>query len=227
MMCIKKESNFDKLNRSFYSRNTISVAIDLIGKILSYRTEKAHFKGKVVEVEAYLGDKDPACHAYVGKTKRSRIFWDEPGLAYVFVTYGIYHCLNAITEEPNIPGCVLIRALEPLLGIDIMKRNRNKNDLISLTNGPGKLTQAFGITREQNGMDLIESDLRFFDNSRCDKISVTTRIGISKAIHEPLRFCEHKNPFISHPNRKPTKFYNGSPKEIIDAFQDGTLKVNL
>ena len=78
MMRIKKETNFKKLNRSFYSRNTISVAIDLLGTILSYKTEQAHLKGKVVEVEAYLGDKDPACHAYVGKTKRSRIFWDTP-----------------------------------------------------------------------------------------------------------------------------------------------------
>jgi len=227
MINIEKGSNFTKLKRSFYSRNTILVAIDLIGKILYYRTDQGIFKGQVVEVEAYLGDKDPACHAFVGKTQRSKIFWDKPGLAYIFVIYGIYHCLNAITEEPNIPGCVLIRALEPLQGIDTMKRNRNINDLISLTNGPGKLTQAYGITREQNGMDMIESNLCFFNNSSYDEINVTSRIGISKAISEPLRFYVHKNPFVSRSNRKPKKFYKGSPKEIIDAFQDGTLKVNL
>jgi len=227
MIKIENESDFKTLKRSFYSRNTILVAIDLVGKILSYSSNQGQFKGKVVEVEAYLGDKDPACHAYVGKTQRSKIFWDEPGLAYVFVIYGIYHCLNVITEEPKIPGCVLIRAVEPLHGINMMKKNRNKSDLISLTNGPGKLTQAFNITLDQNGVDLINSNLCFLDNSSHNEIMVTTRIGISKAKNEPLRFCEYKNSFVSNQNQKSTYHYKGTVEMVKGAFQDGTLKINL
>lgn len=215
------------LKRAFYNRKTIPVAIDLVGKILSYKTEQGTLAGKVVEVEAYLGVKDPACHAYVGKTRRSKIFWEDPGLAYVFVTYGIHHCLNTITEKPNVPGCVLIRAVEPIMGMEQMKKNRAKEDFISLTNGPGKLTQAFGITLKQNGVDLTNSELAFYNNRQCDEIVVTSRIGISKAKQEPLRFVERKSPFVSNPNRKVQSYFEGSSDDIMAAFTEGDLCLNL
>ena len=222
-----EEYNKLSLNRSFYNRHTIHVAIDLVGKILSYKSGLGTIKGKVVEVEAYLGEKDPACHAYVVKTKRSQIFWADPGLAYIFINYGIHHCLNAITEKPNVPGCVLIRAVEPLMGIDIMKRNRAKEELTLLTNGPGKLTQAFGINIIHNGMDLTDGDLTFETNDDCDDIVVSSRIGISKAKREPLRFYEKDNPFVSQIKRNKKVFFEGSPRKIKASFTDGVIQVNL
>ena len=219
--------NSETLQRSFYNRHTILVAIDLLGKLLTYKKEKEIIAGKIVEVEAYLGIKDPSCHAYVGKTNRSKIFWEMPGIAYVFLNYGIHHCLNAITEKPNIPGCVLIRAVEPVIGIETMKNNRNKTIISNLTNGPGKLTQAYGITLEHNRIDLTCSNLRICDFENGSTVLVTSRIGISKAKNEPLRFCEKNNPFVSNQNKKLIHYIEGHANTVKKSFLDETLKVNL
>jgi DNA-3-methyladenine glycosylase len=215
------------LPRAFYARPTILVAIDLLGKTLLHNIPKGKVAGKIVEAEAYLGEIDLACHAFYGKTQRSKIFWGNSGIAYVFINYGIHYCFNAITEEPNVAGCVLIRALEPIEGISIMKENRKTDDLLSLTNGPGKLTQALGITLKNNGVDLTQEDLLILDNGENDfDIIVTSRIGISKAKNEPLRFYINNNPFVSYRNRM-TKLFEGTSNIIKEAFSNGTISVSL
>lgn len=214
------------LQRSFYARSTILVALDLLGKIVWHNSPKGVIAGKIVEVEAYLGEIDPACHAFYGRTQRARIFWGNSGIAYVFINYGIHYCLNVITEEPAIAGCVLIRALEPIHGIREMKENRTIDNPLSLTNGPGKLTQALGITIEQNGIDLTEGDLLILDNHDCFEVVVTCRIGISKAQNEPLRFYMNDNRFVSNRNRVKTVF-EGTSEMAKAAFCDGTIKVSL
>ncbi|RJS78863.1 DNA-3-methyladenine glycosylase [Methanophagales archaeon] len=225
---MNKYQNIKILQRAFYSRPTVLVAIDMLGKILFHKTSKGILSGKIVEVEAYLGEIDPACHAFRGKTPRTKIFWDKPGIAYIFINYGIHCCLNAITEELNVAGCVLIRALEPIDGIEVMKKNRGVDDLLALTNGPGKLTQALNITLNQNGADLTKSDLTILDNDEEDFcVVVTSRIGISKAKREPLRFYMFGNQFISPPNNKVITFFKGLPTEVKKAFYDGTIKINL
>lgn len=139
---IMEDTSNKILQRSFYGRSTIEVAIDLLGKILSHKTPKGILTGKIVEVEAYIGEIDPACHAFSGRTQRTKFFWGMPGVAYIFVSYGIHYCLNAITEVPDIAGCVLIRDLEPIDGMEVMEENRSTDNLSLFTNGPGKLTQA-------------------------------------------------------------------------------------
>lgn len=224
----KKNHSTKVLQRPFCSHSTILVAIDLLGKVLLHRTPKGILTGKVVEVEAYLGEIDPACHAFCGRTKRTEVFWGNPGIAYVFISYGIHCCLNVITEEPGIPGCVLIRALEPVSGIHVMKENRGIDDVSSLTNGPGKLTQALGITLSQNGSDLTQGDLVILDNNEdCLDIVITSRIGISKAEEEPLRFCVYENPFVSPQNSRTITFFKGTSEIVKKAFCKGTIRVGL
>jgi len=227
MMDVNGESTVKILQRPFYARPTILVAVDLLGKILFHNTPKGVVTGKIVEVEAYLGERDPACHAFNRKARRAKIFFGTPGIAYIFINYGIHSCLNAITEKPNIAGCVLIRALEPIGGIPMMKENRGVDDLLSITNGPGKLTQALGVSFNQNGVDLTQGDLLILDNEDYFNIVVTSRIGISKAEKEPLRFAIHGNQFVSPQNRAITTFLKGSPEMVKNAFDNGTLKVTL
>ena len=194
------------IGRAFYERNTQIVAFELIGKILTLRhKDGADLCGKIVETEAYFGAQDPASHAYRGATPRNRVMFGPAGFSYVYFTYGNHHCLNVVTEKENVPGAVLIRALEPLSGIPEMKKHRGNVGEKQLTNGPGKLTQAFGITREHSGLDLTAGE------SFCVRdeigmglksvpafhIRVTTRIGISRARRMPLRFYLRESPFVS------------------------------
>jgi len=214
------------LPRSFYARPTISVAIDLLGKVLLHNMPDKVVAGKIVETEAYLGGLDDACHASHGKTQRTKIFWGYPGVAYVYVNYGIHYCLNVITEDINIAGCVLIRAIEPVMGISVMKKNRGIDEILSLTNGPGKLTQAMSITSKLNGAHLTQGDLVIIDNKNndCFNVSVTTRIGISKATDEPLRFIVSGNQFVSRRNPE-KKFFEGPPEKVKKVFCDGKLRL--
>src|SRR5579859_2767345 len=139
------------LPRSFYERPTVTVARELLGKVLVH----GETSGKIVETEAYLGGDDLAAHSARGITDRTRVIFGPPGHAYVYFIYGMYECLNLVAEPPGSPGCVLIRALEPAGGIEIMQRRRPKaRTLRDLASGPGRLTLALGITRAQNGADV-------------------------------------------------------------------------
>lgn len=188
------------LERFFYERNTQIVAFELIGKVLVLNQKGTALSAKIVETEAYLGAVDPASHAYRGVTPRNQVMFGPAGFSYVYFTYGNHHCLNVVTEKKDVPGAVLIRAVEPLSGVSVMKKRRGSGiDDEELTNGPGKLTQAFGITREHSGVDLTGESFYIADgvqNGPLD-IKVTTRIGISSAQKMPLRFYLMASPFVS------------------------------
>lgn len=215
------------LPRDFYSRSTILVAIDLVGKILLHRTIRGSLSGKILEVEAYLGESDPACHASRGRTKRTNVFWQGHGRAYVFLNYGIHHCLNAITCDNESPGCVLIRAVEPLENVNLMEENRGTHDSRIIANGPGKLTQAFGITLEHNGADLTKGDLVILKQEDREEILVTSRIGISKAEKEPLRFRTCSNIATYSSSRRITVFFKGTREKVKKAFNEGILSTDV
>ncbi len=179
------------LPRRFYRRDTSKVARDLLGKALVKYEGSEIVGGIITETEAYYGPDDPASHAYHGKTPRSRIMFGEPGIAYVYLCYGMHNLLNIVTEKEDRPGAVLIRALSPVWGIDFMKKRRNLD--VRLTDGPGKLTIALGIDVKDNGADIVngENNIYIFDykkGSNNSKIMVTGRIGIKKGKERPLRF---------------------------------------
>jgi len=195
-----------KLPRSFYLRSTLTVAKDLPGRYLVRRTGEKLLIGKIVEVEAYLGELDPASHAYRGRTRRNEAMFETGGHLYVYFTYGMHFCCNVVTEEEGKGRAVLLRAVEPIEGIDAMAANRGLNlspsapkKLLELTNGPAKLCQAFGIAREQNGIDLLGRELfiaRGEDISRNDLAS-SPRIGINNGKEKRWRFYIRDNPFVS------------------------------
>ncbi len=172
------------------------MARDCLGKILVHGSAA----GRIVEVEAYLGVGDRAAHAWRGPTDRTRVIFGPPGHAYVYFIYGMYECLNFVAEPEGMAGCVLIRALEPLAGLSLMRRRRpaaRKTE--DLASGPGKLTLAMGITRKLNGADLIAGPLqvrRPLDESPFE-IQVTPRIGITHCADWPLRFVIAGNRFVS------------------------------
>jgi len=186
------------LPRSFYVRDTKEVAKDLLGKILVRKLTEGIIKGKIVETEAYYGENDPASHAFRGKTKRARIMWGIPGTAYVYLIYGMYHLFNIVTEEKGKAGAVLIRALDPLEGIGLMKKIRKIDEIKNLTNGPGKLTQAFAITNKEHKQDLISGSLIIEEGIREEfEIISSTRIGVSAGGQAKLRFHIKGNEFVS------------------------------
>ena len=183
------------LPESFYARKSVEVAHDVLGKILVHR----ECAGRVVEVEAYLGRDDLAAHAAAGLTDRTRVLFGPPGRAYVYLSYGIHECLNLVAEPDGVPGCVLIRAVEPVAGLDEMRARRPaaKRDE-DLCSGPGKLTRAMGITRELNGARLT-GPLSVHAPRRAVRFEMATgtRIGITKCADWPLRFWVKGNPFVS------------------------------
>jgi len=207
------------LDRAFFGRDPRRVARELLGKVL-VRSEKvsqpvgpktraigvSRLAAHIVEVEAYLGEKDPASHAAAGNTARTSVLFGPPGFAYVYFIYGTHYCLNVSCEREGKAGGVLFRALEPLLGIEEMAAARglelqSPRDLPKLTSGPGRLAQAFGITRTRdNGCDLTSAQSSLWigdDGFRSSKIGVTPRIGITKAAERPLRYLLEGNRFVS------------------------------
>ena len=187
-----------KLRREFYNRPTLKVAKELLGKYLVVNMKGKKLSGKIVETEAYRGLYDPASHAYGGMTPRNRIMFGEPGHAYVYFTYGMYYCLNVITERKGVPAAVLIRALEPIEGIEIMRRRRKKEKPEDLTSGPGKLCQAMGINKTLNGADLIGQTIYVEDRGeKAGKIVSTNRIGIDEGKEKKWRFYLKDNRYIS------------------------------
>lgn len=184
------------LPRSFYNRPTIDVAKDLLGKVIKHGPTSAI----IVETEAYLGGDDLAAHSSRGITDRTRVIFGEPGHAYVYLIYGMYECLNLVTEPEGRPGCVLIRAVEPLEGIDIMRTRRPAAKRIEhLASGPGKLTLALGITRALNGADVTRGPLTVHQAARAGAVRIVTtpRIGITHCADWPLRFHIAENAFVS------------------------------
>lgn len=177
------------------------VAAELVGHLLIFEQKGVRFIGKVVETEAYFGSEDPASHAFRGKTPRNAVMFGRAGISYVYFTYGSCYLLNVVTREVGLAGAVLIRALEPLGGIETMRKRRRKcHQLEDLTSGPGRLTQAFGITKKENGLDMTSSHLRFEENPDLPDIltiKASERIGISKGKHLLYRFYEKDNPFVS------------------------------
>jgi len=195
-----------KLPPSFYEQPTLSVATALLGKILVRRLSlpkrEVILKGKIVETEAYLAHPryaDESCHAYRGKTERNAAMFGEPGTVYVYFTYGNHFMLNIVTEPKGEAAAVLIRAIEPLTELDFIHSRRNRASITELTNGPGKLTQAFAIDRTLNGMSLQSSVLYVEDAPPIppDAIGVSTRIGITKGVDLPWRYFIKGNPFVS------------------------------
>jgi len=196
------------LPRSFFDRDPRVVSRDLLGKLLVRRAGRRFLVGRIVELEAYLGSDDPAAHAYVGRTARNAVLFGPPGYAYVYFIYGNHYCLNVSCLPDGTPGGILFRALEPLAGIETMAQARQVEikapaDLRRLTRGPGRLSEAFGITRDRdNAKDLTStrSDLYIADDGlRPDRILTTRRIGITKAAHLPMRYIIAGNPFVSGP----------------------------
>ena len=178
------------LSRDFYARDTVQVAKDLLGRYLVRVKGKSRMVGRMVEVEAYGGSDDPASHAYRGLTPRNEPMFGEPGHAYIYFTYGNHYCLNVTTQESGIPGAVLIRALEPLQGLTTMRRLRPKVSDVELTNGPGKLTKAFGINKSLNKVDLTKAGPLFitFGSAETLRTIRSTRIGIREGTDRLWRF---------------------------------------
>lgn len=177
-----------KLTREFYLQETVHVARECLGKILVHKTDEGIISGRIVETEAYLCD-DPACHASRGMTRRNAMMFGEPGHAYVYFTYGFHYCMNLVTRAEGVGEAVLLRALEPLECVDLMRRNRGKDDLHDLCSGPGKLTKALGIDSKLNGEDLLKDKLYVIDDGTdVGEVISRPRIGIKVAIHEPWRF---------------------------------------
>jgi DNA-3-methyladenine glycosylase len=191
-------SSAERLGRPFFARYTPDVARDLLGSLLVRRVGGKTLSGRIVEVEAYRGSDDPASHSYRGATKRSAIMFGEAGHVYVFFTYGNHWCLNFTTEEEGQPGAVLIRALEPVEGIEQMVKNRGVPELGRLINGPGKLTKALSIDGAFNGEDVVKSRrLYILSREGPVKIEASARIGISGGLEHQWRFFVEGNPFVS------------------------------
>ena len=186
------------LKRSFYERPTIDVARDLLGKIVVHGPTA----GMIVETEAYPGGDDLASHSARGVTPRTRVIFGPPGHAYVYFIYGMYQCLNLICEPDGTPGGVLVRALEPLAGIEIMRSRRPAARKVEdLASGPGKLTLALAITLQHNGADVTHGSLVVREpvEKRRFEIQITPRIGISQCVDAPLRFVVAGNASVSKP----------------------------
>jgi DNA-3-methyladenine glycosylase len=188
------------LPRRFYTRETLAVAEELLGKELVRHLSDGKLTGRIVEVEAYKGNTDPGSHAYRGVTPRNRIMFGKGGFAYIYFTYGMHHCFNVVTEKQDAPGAVLIRALEPTRGLETMAKNRGDRNVFNLTSGPAKLTKALGITKEQNGVDLTRRGELFISDSNVEddfEVVSTKRVGLNAGVDKPWRFHIKNNKFVS------------------------------
>ena len=185
------------LERAFYDRDPRLVAVDLLGCTLVHETADGVASGVIVETEAYRPE-DPACHAYKGLTMRNRTIFGRPGLAYVYLSYGVHKLLNAVCEGEGVGSAVLIRALRPLRGLEIMSRRRKRST--HLCNGPGRLTQALGIELNQDGADLTDRTLYIlWGDAPEGEILATTRVGISRGTELPWRYLIEGEKSVSVP----------------------------
>jgi DNA-3-methyladenine glycosylase len=182
------------LGADFFDRSVHEVARELIGCTLLYEG----CGGVIVETESYEAD-DPACHAYVGLTERTRVLFGPPGHAYVYLSYGIHSLLNAVAEPEGDAAAVLIRALEPTHGIELMRARRGAKPDTDLCSGPGKLTEALGIDLSDNEADLTREPFQLTPPAKRPEIVTGPRIGITKAVDRPWRFCAAGSPYVSRP----------------------------
>ncbi len=192
-----------KLPRSFYLQPTLKVAKELLGLFLVRKIGRKKLLGRIAEVEAYLGSRDPASHAYRGRTPRNDVMFWKGGHLYVYFTYGMHFCSNVVTSDKGTAHAVLVRAVEPVGGLETMRRNRNilrSNDPELLCSGPARLCQAFNIGRKENGTDLCGNTIWIARHSRQGKqrgIVRSRRVGISSGKHHQWRFYLKNNRFVS------------------------------
>lgn len=195
----------NKLPRKFYTRDVLTVAKELIGKVLVKKEKNEILAGRIIEVEAYDGKVDRAAHTFIGKTRRNEVMFREGGYLYVYFSYGVHYCCNVVTGKENHGTAILIRAIEPIQGISTMIKKRfgrelkNEKEIYNLTSGPGKVCKAFGINKEHYGIDLTQDKIFLLDapKLKSNKIGVSKRIGISKSVDLPWRFFEKGNPYLS------------------------------
>ena len=192
------------MNHSFFRQDTVELARKLLGCLLVHRTTDGVAAGMIVETEAYVGAIDKACHAYQNRSERTEIMYHDGGYAYVYLIYGMHHCFNVVTGPEGEGNAVLIRALEPVLGLDLMQRRRNTKLLQNLCSGPGKVCQALGITKNEYGLDLCDSasPLRLIRYRRIPDqiIASSPRINVAyakEAATWPWRFYVKSNTFVS------------------------------
>jgi DNA-3-methyladenine glycosylase len=194
------------LARPFYARDTLTVARELLGQRLVRLRDGERLSGTIVEVEAYIGEEDEACHASRGRTRRNGAMYGPPGQAYVYLIYGIHHCLNLVTEKEGVPAAVLVRALEPLEGLGAMSELRGRTNPRELTSGPGRLCQAFGIDRSFDRADLCTGGALLFIEAGTpvpdERVAAGPRVGVTgndRAIFAPWRLSLRDSPFVSRP----------------------------
>ena len=192
------------LGKKFFNKPTVELAKALLGKYLAF----GNLRGKIVETEAYLYHDDPGCHASRGMTGRNAPMFGPAGHTYVYFIYGMYHCLNIVSGKTGEGEAVLIRALEPVQGIALMQKRRKTAKLENLCNGPGKLTQAFGITRKHNNLSLLDGKLQILNSREKPEIVSSRRIGLSAGQELELRFFIKGNKFVS---KSPALFNSNVP----------------
>jgi len=194
-----------KLTQLFYRRDVLNVARDLVGKIIVKKVENKLYSAKIVEVEAYRGIDDMSAHSYIGITERNKVMFEPGGLLYVYFTYGMYYCCNVVTGLEGEGDAVLIRAAEPLKGLQYFSSNRfgktdySEKDKINMLNGPGKFCMAFGINKNDNGTNLTGNQIYILDSEKIEDefITVNTRIGIKKSKELKWRFYLKNNQYVS------------------------------
>lgn len=219
-------SNGGPLPRGFYDRDTLTVCRELLGCRVVHETDEGTTAGRIVEVEAYHGEDDPACHAAAGLTRRTRPLYGPPGKAYVYLIYGMYHCLNAVTRGEGHPSAVLIRALEPVEGIDLMRRRRAARRRsakappdAALCDGPGKLCDALGITLASNDAPLTGGALRIEPGDPPQRVVWTPRVGITVGTDRVWRALAADSPCVSRSNLN--REAEPRPRPVLAAPNEG------
>lgn len=193
-----------RLDRSFFARDTLEVARDLLGRRLVRMVDGERLSGSIVEAEAYVGEEDEASHASPGLTKRNASMYGPPGHAYVYLIYGMYHCFNVVTGERGFPAAVLVRALEPAEGLEVMRERRGGRPDEELTSGPGRLCEALGIGLRFDGVDLCAPEAPLFlevgDRVPDERVATGPRVNVrgdEAALNVPWRFYIDGNPYVS------------------------------
>jgi DNA-3-methyladenine glycosylase len=198
-----------RIGRRLFKGYTPDVARRLVGCRLVRVVSGKRLAGVIVETEAYRGPRDPASHAYHGRTRRNEVMFGPPGHAYVYFTMGMHYCLNVTTEPRGVPAAVLIRAVQPVEGVEAMKRNRGVEDKQKLGSGPGNLTKALGIDGGLNGEDMVTSRRLFIEEGKSvEPVMTSTRVGVSAGIATRWRFFAAGNPFVSKGKPSGSRIHN-------------------